>query len=437
MPRIDRPPGTKEMMNASGRLRIKALAALALWASPSAEAADLVVADFEGDDYGAWVATGDGLRQRPGAGAAPGTDGGQRLPGAGARQLVRGRGRRDRDAHLASVHDPKALPQLPDRWRRLRGRDLPQPDRRRQGGPHRDRPQRQARRLRAARMGLVGRLRVPRKDRRRPGRRPPERGLGTHQRRPDRRSPTPKAGTSRPSWRSSRPNDFCTCPSATETPSAASGSWSGGATVREFDIKLASGKPDFWVFCDLEPFSGKAAPGRGVFAGRLEGARSREAGRRSPRRGRVVPRESPPAVPFHLAPGVAERPQRPGLARRRIPPFLSAQPLRLGLGEHALGPRRQPRPRPLEGTGRGADAPRVRRLVLLRQRRGRPGEYLGIRARGVRRRSSWRTRARDGASASPTATTEAGPGPSSSATPSSSTRGATPGCSGTRRRSAG
>ena len=35
---------------------------------------------------------------------------------------------------------------------------------------------------------------------------------------------------------------------------------------------------------------------------------------------------------------------------RRVSPLLPAQPVRLELGQHALGPRRQPRPGPLEGT---------------------------------------------------------------------------------------
>ncbi|HJT77417.1 MAG TPA: GH32 C-terminal domain-containing protein, partial [Gemmataceae bacterium] len=31
----------------------------------------------------------------------------------------------------------------------------------------------------------------------------------------------------------------------------------GGATVREFEIELAEGPPDFWAFCDVSPFRGK------------------------------------------------------------------------------------------------------------------------------------------------------------------------------------
>ncbi len=31
----------------------------------------------------------------------------------------------------------------------------------------------------------------------------------------------------------------------------------GGDTVREFEIELAEGAPDFWVFCDVSPFRGK------------------------------------------------------------------------------------------------------------------------------------------------------------------------------------
>ena len=43
--------------------------------------------------------------------------------------------------------------------------------------------------------------------------------------------------------------------------------------------------------------------------------------------------------------------------RRRVSPVLPAQPLRLGVGQHALGPRRQPRPGPLGGAGRRARTP--------------------------------------------------------------------------------
>ena len=33
---------------------------------------DILIADFEGDDYGTWTIEGHGLRPRPGAGTLPG-----------------------------------------------------------------------------------------------------------------------------------------------------------------------------------------------------------------------------------------------------------------------------------------------------------------------------------------------------------------------------
>ena len=48
--------------------------------------------------------------------------------------------------------------------------------------------------------------------------------------------------------------------------------------------------------------------------------------------------------------------------RRRVAPLLPAQPLRLELGQHALGPRGQHRPGPLEGTAHALYPREVRRL---------------------------------------------------------------------------
>ena len=53
----------------------------------------------------------------------------------------------------------------------------------------------------------------------------------------------------------------------------------------------------------------------------------------------------PPARPLHTATGMAQRPQRPGLARRRAPPVLPAQPGVAGARPDLVGPRGQRRPR--------------------------------------------------------------------------------------------
>ena len=77
-----------------------------------------------------------------------------------------------------------------------------------------------------------------------------------------------------------------------------------------------------------------------------------------------VRREASPPVPLHPAQRLDERPERPGLPRRRVAPLLSAQPRRHELDPRAeLGPRRQQGPAPLAAPARcpAADAPAQRR----------------------------------------------------------------------------
>ncbi len=98
-------------------------------------------------------------------------------------------------------------------------------------------------------------------------------------------------------------------------------------TVREFEIELAEGEADFWVFDDLSEFKGKTLRLEvdGVPA-RLQGAGCRRAGHDAIKGGDDLYRGKAPqaAVPFHIAPRLAERPQRPRLFRRRISSFLPA-----------------------------------------------------------------------------------------------------------------
>ena len=153
-----------------------------------------------------------------------------------------------------------------------------------------------------------------------------------------------------------------------------------GGTVREFDIELAEGKPDFWVFSDMGSVQGPEPQDPRRRAGRPQGAR----------RDRRRPTNVPDAAGMYKE---KHRPQFHFTSRRgwlndpnglvwqdgEYHHVLPAQPVRLELGEHALGPRRQPRPRPLDRAADRDLSPRIRRLGLLRQRgrrhRGTPAAF--------------------------------------------------------------
>ena len=239
---------------------------------------------------------------------------------------------------------------------------------------------------RAARLVELGRGRPGRQGGRPPGRRPPEGGLGPHQRRSgrpvgpqeggrpglpgiDRPGPLPP-----PARRRRRPRSGGSgSRSRGRRSTSSTSSW---PTARAADFRVVRstlGSLQLGKTLKIEatlPVESKALDGI-TQAGEVPDA------------GGLYREARPAAVPFHVAAGLAERPQRPGLARRRVSPVLPAQPLRLGLGQHALGPRRQPRPRPLD---RAADRPvpeGVRRLGVLRERRGRPAEHVGVRPGGV------------------------------------------------------
>ena len=107
-----------------------------------------------------------------------------------------------------------------------------------------------------------------------------------------------------------------------------------------------------------------------------------QARRRHPRRLSGLPGGRPPPVPFHLATGLAQRPQRPGLPGGNVSPLLSTQSLWLELGQHALGPRAEPRPGALEGAADRTLPPQVRRLVLLGKCGRRLSQHERVSGRG-------------------------------------------------------
>ena len=160
------------------------------------------------------------------------------------------------------------------------------------------------------------------------------------------------------------------------------------------------------------------APGRQA-AGGLGRTHANRPVRRDPRRRRSLPRAAAAAIPFLLAARLEQRPQRAGLLSRRVSSLLPAQSVRLGLGQHALGPRGEPRPGALGGNRRragagpaGADVQRHRRSWI-----GRTAAAWAATA-SRRRCSSIRRRASPPCSASPPAPT-GGATPSSAATRSS------------------
>ena len=86
----------------------------------------------------------------------------------------------------------------------------------------------------------------------------------------------------------------------------------------------------------------------------------------------------PAAVPLHAGEELDERSERARLLQGRVPPLLPAQPVRLAVGPHVLGSRRQPRPRALEAPA-GRDPGAGRRAGVLRQRGGRPPQHQRLR----------------------------------------------------------
>ena len=171
----------------------------------------------------------------------------------------------------------------------------------------------------------------------------------------------------------------------------------GRVEVRN-DIELANAEPDWWAPMDVSAWRGQDghAPS-GQAARGFHRAEFDRAERRHQRRGEPLPRAVARAVSFLAAARLEQRSERPGVLQRRVSPLLPAQPLRLGLGQHALGPRRQPRPGPLAGTGRqararrhGADVQRQRGGGLEQHQRPRQGRQAGARAHLHRRRQPHR-----------------------------------------------
>ena len=132
-----------------------------------------------------------------------------------------------------------------------------------------------------------------------------------------------------------------------------------GKPVVRNDIELADGKPDWWAPMDVSAWRGKQLVLRvdklhedSTALGCHRAKRHVEGRRES------LPRAAARAVPFFAPARLEQRPERPRVLQRRVSPLFPAQPVRLGVGQHALGPCGEQRPRPLGGTGRQALARR-------------------------------------------------------------------------------
>ena len=315
-----------------------------------------------------------------------GADGGRRLSGKGARQFVPRRRRQHRHAHLAPLQDRAALHQLSHRrWQQSR-QARPPTARRWEAGPQRHRRQRSTRGERDAPPRVVGCGGAGREDRHAAGDRCRDGRLGAHQcrhNRPDRHATEGDAQRCPP--RARRRDSLPPDPDQERRREAARdapGRWRAGGEKRHRACRrrgrLVGPDGDLGLEGEKPRPRRRQAP-RGlcracVHQGDRHVPRARLA--RSPLR-----RGAPRAAPLLPAPRLEQRPQRPRLLCRGIPPLLPAQSLRLGLGQHALGACGEPGSRPL---GRARRHPRARRngADVQRQRRRRLGEHERLRQGG-------------------------------------------------------
>lgn len=128
---------------------------------------------------------------------------------------------------------------------------------------------------------------------------------------------------------------------------------SGGTAVREMDVELAAGaEPSLVAAVDLTAWQGETLT---LDAGKIVGGAEKAfAGLTQsdhlPNHQNIYAEEHRPQFHFTSKNRLAQRSQRAGPRRRAVAPVLSTQSLRLELGQHALGARRQRRPGALERT---------------------------------------------------------------------------------------
>ena len=341
---------------------------------------DILIADFEGDTYGDWKTTGTAFGPGPARGTLPGQMAVSGFRGEGPGEFVPRRRRVDRHARLAAVRDQTAILELSDRRRKVPGPTCMEllvdgKPVRTATGPN-DQPGGSERldwaswdvadllgktailRITDLQTGGWGHINVDQIVQSETNR-----GLETIKR------------------EIVLNHRFFHLPVKRDAPPRPVKYTSGEHTLSVFEIRLPERgqAPDFWVFIEEPEKKGQTF----AFEARLPaGSKALDAITQSddpPGADTMYREKDRPQFHFTSRRGWLNDPNGLVWHRGQVPPLLPAQSVRLGMGKHALGARRQSRPASLDRVTAGDLSARVRRLGFLRQCGRRPRRSLGIR----------------------------------------------------------